>query len=185
VFLSNGQAYFGPKFPSEGLNETDTRVWAELYQRDWGTYTFSNGRGVLKMPYGNIPLRMEGNSLIITANNTDHKFYSLPSVDGSKFSGRYLMSAAYGTIPSISFSADGSFTDNGVVRVLCHTYNDCLNPGLQPGSGSYEVKDHTITFTYTDGRKIRIAFLGTEYDRNNQSPAVVRMSNNEDPMTRQ
>ena len=68
VFLSNGQAYFGPKFPSEGLNEMDTRVRAELYQRDWGTYTFSNGRGVLKMPYADIPLRMEGNTLIITAN---------------------------------------------------------------------------------------------------------------------
>jgi hypothetical protein len=185
VFLSNGQAYFGAKFPPEGLNETDTRVWAELFQRDWGTYTFSNGRGVLKMPYANIPLRMEGNTLIITANQTDHKFYQLPSVDGARFNGRYVMNAAFGIVPTISFTPEGGFIDNGAIRVLYHEYNDCINPSLLPGSGTYEIKDYTITFTYTDGRKIRIAFLGTEYDRNDQRPAVLRMSNNEDPMTRQ
>lgn len=182
VFLSNGQAYFGPKFPSEGLNETDTRVWAELYQRDWGTYSFSNGRGVLKMPYANIPLRMEGNTLIITANNTDHRFYHLPAVDGARFNGTYVMSEAYGKIPSITFTADGRFTDKGAIRVLYHEYNDCINPGILPGSGTYEVKDYTIAFQYTDGRKIKIAFTGTEYDKKNLSPAILRLSSNEDPM---
>lgn len=185
VFLSNGQAYFGPKFPSEGLDETDTRILAELYQRDWGTYTFSNGRGILKMPYGNIPLRMEGNTLIITANDTDHRFYQLPSVDGARFNGTYVMAEAYGKIPSISFAADGRFTDNGAIRVLYHEYNDCINPAITPGSGTYEVKDYTITFSYSDGRTIKIAFLGTECDLRNQSPPILRMSNNEDPMVRQ
>ena len=184
LFLPNGQAYFGAKFPSEGLYETDTRVPAELYRRDWGFYSYSNGKGVLKMPYGELPLRMEGKTLIITANNTDHKFYQLPSVNGAKFNGTYIMTEAYGKIPSITFSADGKFSDNGAIRVLTHEYNDCINPGLTPGSGSYTVQDYTITFNYNDGRKIKIAFLGTEYDINNQSPAVLRMSNNEDPMTR-
>ena len=86
-------------------------------------------------------------------------------------------------LPSPSLP-DGEFTDNGAVRVLYHDYNDCINPAIFPGSGTYEVKDYTITFNYTDGRKIKIAFLGTEYDINNQSPADLRMSNNEDPMTR-
>lgn len=185
IFLPNGQAYFGPKFYSEGLHNVDTRILAELYQRDWGTYTFSNGQGILKMPYGNIPLRMEGNKLVITANNTDHRFYQLPPVDGARFSGTYVMTEAYGKIPSITFRADGSFSDNGAVRVLCHEYNDCINPALLPGSGTYEVKDYTITFMYTDGRIIKIAFLGTEYDIKNQSPDVLRMSANEDPMMRQ
>jgi hypothetical protein len=185
VFLSNGQAYFGPKFYSEGLNELDTRIPAELYRRDWGTYSFSNGRGVLKMPYADIPLRMEGKTLVITANQTDHRFYQLPSVDGAKFNGTYVMTEAYGKIPAISFTADGKFNDNGVIRVLYHEYSECLNPALKPGSGTYEVKDYTITFNYTDGRKIKIAFLGTEYDIKNQSPAALRMSNNEDEMNRQ
>ena len=184
IFLSNGQAYFGPKFYSEGLNDVDTRVLAELYRRDWGSYSFSNGKGVLKMPYGDIPLRMEGKTLIITANNTDHRFYNLPSVDGARFSGTYTMTEAYGKIPAITFTADGQFVDNGALRVLSHEYNECINPAVLPGSGTYDVKDYTITFNYSDGRKIKIAFLGTEYDKSNQSPAVLRMSNNEDPMMR-
>jgi hypothetical protein len=185
IFLSNGQAYFGPKFQSEGLDGLDTRIPPEINRRDWGTYSFSNGRGVLKMPYANIPLRMEGNTLIITSNQTDHRFYQLPPVDGARFNGTYMMSEAYGKIPAITFTADGGFADNGAIRVLYHEYNDCINPALTPGSGTYEVKDHTITFNYSDGRKIKIAFMGAEYDIKNQSPAVLRMSNNEDPMTRQ
>jgi hypothetical protein len=109
----------------------------------------------------------------------------LPSVDGARFNGTYVMSEAYGKIPAINFTTDGRFTDNGAIRVLSHEYNDCINPGLAPGAGTYTVKDYTITFNYNDGRKIKIAFLGTEYDIKNQSPAILRMSNNEDPMKRQ
>ena len=182
IFLSNGQAYFGPKFYSEGLDDVDTRILAELYRRDWGTYSFGNGIGVLKMPYANIPLRLEGKTLVITANQTDHKFYQLPSVDGARFSGTYIMGEAYGKIPSITFASDGGFSDNGAIRVLCHEYNDCTNPGFAPGAGTYEVKDYTISFNYSDGRIIKIAYLGTDYEKNNFSPATLRMSNNDDPM---
>ncbi len=185
VFLSNGQAYFGPKFPGTGLEGLDTRIPAEINRRDWGFYSFSDGIGVLKMPYADIPLRMEGQTLIITANQTAHRFHQLSPVDGARFNGTYKMSEAYGKIPVITFTADGGFMDNGAIRVLCHEYNDCINPGLAPGSGTYEVNNFTITFHYTDGRTIKIAFLGTEYDISNQSPALLHMSNNEDPMTKQ
>jgi hypothetical protein len=185
IFLTNGQAYFGPKFPGEGLDALDTRVLSELHRRDWGTYTFSNGRGILKMPYADIPLRMEGDKLIITANKTDHKFFQMPSVDGARFNGTYVMSKAYEKIPVISFTADGRFIDKGAIKVLCHEYSDCLNPGLLPGSGTYEVKNYSILFNYTDGRKIKIAFLGTGYKINNQSPATLAMSSNDDDLRRQ
>ena len=185
IFLTNGQAYFGPKFPSQGLDSIDTRVLAELHRRDWGTYSFSNGKGILKMPYGDIPMRLEGNKLVITPNQTDHRFAQMPSVDGARFQGTYTMSEAYGKIPSIRFTSDGKFVDNGAVRVLYHEYMDCINPALQPGSGTYEVKDYTVHFNYADGRKIKIAFIGTGFDMKNQSPQELRMSNNEDPLIRQ
>lgn len=185
IFLTNGQAYFGPKFPTEGLDGLDTRIPPELHSRDWGTYTFSNGRGVLKMPYANIPLRMENDKLIITANQTDHKFFQLPSVDGARFNGTYVMSEAYEKIPVITFTADGRFTDNGAIKVLYHEYTDCVNPGLLPGSGTYEVKNYSILFNYTDGRKIKIAFMGTGYDKSNTSPPKLLMSYDENTLTRQ
>jgi hypothetical protein len=185
ILFSNGQAYFGKNFPSEGLNELNTWVKAENNRRDWGTYSFSNGKGVLKLAYADIPLRIENNKLIITTNKTDHGFIKLSPVDGSKFNGTYVMNEAYGKIPSITFTADGRFTDNGAVKVLYHEYIDCINAGLMPGSGTYEINDYTITFHYTDGRKIKIAFLRTEHDLKNQSPATLTMSSNEDPMIRQ
>jgi hypothetical protein len=116
---------------------------------------------------------------------TDHAFSKLNPADGARFAGTYALSEMNGKIPSITFTADGRFTDNGAVKVLYHEYIDCLNPALTPGSGTYEVKDYSVTFTYTDGRKIRIAFLGVGYSKNDPSPAKLSMSYNEDPMTRQ
>ena len=185
IFFNNGQVYFGNKFPTEGLDDFNSRIAPELYPRNWGTYTFSNGKGVLKMLFADIPFRTEGDKIIVTKNQRDWPFYKLNSVDGAKFSGTYKMSESYEKIPIITFTADGRFTDNGVVRTLYHDGTNCINPGFVPGSGNYTVKDFTVTFNYTDGRKVKIAFLGTDYDKSNPSPATLRMSFNEDPMNRQ
>ena len=185
IFFNNGQVYFGNKFPTEGLDGVNSRTLAELNQRNWATYTFSNGRGVLKMPFGDIPFRTEGTKLIVTKNQRDWPFYKLESVDGSRFSGTYVMSASYGKIPSINFTTDGKFTDNGAIKVLCHDYIDCVNPATAPGSGNYEVKNYSIHFNYSDGRKIKIAFPGNGYDKRNPSPSALQMSYNEDKLTKQ
>jgi len=185
LFLTNGQVYFGSRFPLEGLEGINTRLPPQLNNRDWGTYTFSNGRGVVKMPYASIPFILNGNDLIFTKNQTDWPFYQLPSVDGATFNGTYVMSAVNGQIPSISFTPGGAFTDRGALKQLHHEYIDCLNPAVTPGSGEYVVKDYSIVFNYTDGRKIILAFLGAGYDKSNPSPPTLRMSYNEDPMTRQ
>ena len=185
IFFSNGQSYFGKYFPIEGLDELNTRIAAENNRRDWGSYTFDNGTGILKMPYGDIPLRTDINKLIITTNKTDHGFIKLKSVDGAKFNGNYFMSEAYGMIPSISFTPDGKFVDKGAIRILYHEYTECLNPAMTPGSGTYEVRNHTAIFSYSDGRKIKIAMPGTGFDKNNSSPASLTLSFNEDVMKRQ
>jgi hypothetical protein len=191
IFFSNGQAYFGTKFPFEGLDGLDTWIAAETNRRSWGTYTFSNGSGNLKMPYGDIPLRMEKDKLIVTKTNTDHGFIKIPFIDGAKFSGTYSFSSKNiigeetGKTPKISFTADGKFTDDGAVSVLYHEYISCLDPTRVPGSGTYEVKNHSVVFNYSDGRKIRIAFVGAGYNKANQSPASLSLSANEDVMTRQ
>ena len=179
IFYSNGLAYFGPNFPTNGLNEFNAYIAAELNRRDWGTYTFSNGRGILKMPYGDIPMRMEGDKLIITPNKTDHKFIKMNPVDGTTFNGTYVMSEWNGKIPSITFTAGKKFTDNGAVRVLYHEYVDCINIALKPGSGTYEVKDHTVIFNYADGRKIKIAFIG------NSDASSLWLSFNQDELRKQ
>ena len=185
IFFNNGQVYFGPKFPTEGLDELNSRIPPELYPRNWGTYTFSNGNGVLKMLFADIPFKIANGKLMVTKNQRDWPFYKLTSVDGARFNGTYKMSEAFEMIPVITFTADGRFTDNGVIRVLYHENNTCINPGFKPGSGTYEVKNFSVMFNYTDGRKIKIAFLGTDYELSNPSPASIRMSFDDNAMYRQ
>ncbi len=191
IFFSNGQAFFGNNFPTEGLHELNTWVRAENNRRDWGTYTFSNGKGVLKLLYADIPLRMENGKLIITSNKTDHGFIKTNAVDGTRFNGTYAMSSKTflgeetGKTPLISFTADGKFTDNGALKILVHESVDCLNAAKEPGSGTYEVKNYSVVFNYTDGRKIKIAFIGTDYEKSNQSPVTLTLSFNEDKLKKQ
>ncbi len=137
------------------------------------------------MPYGNIPFRTEGSKLIVTKNQTDWAFFKLNPVDGATFNGTYALGQVDGKIPSITFTSDGRFTDNGALKVLYHQYIDCINPAAAPGSGTYEVKDYSVIFTYSDGRKIKLAFLGAEYAKGNPSPPTLRMSYNEDKLIRQ
>ena len=187
IFFANGQVLFTSKFPTEGLDGMNTWAKAEQNRRDWGTYSFSNGRGSIKLPYADIPLRMENGKLILTTNQTDHGFIKINSVDGARFNGAYSFSSKTfsgqetGITPTINFTADGKFIDDGGISIMYHTSNSCLNLAKNPGSGTYTVKNHTVTFNYSDGRRIKIAFLGSDYDMNNQSPAVLRFSTNEDP----
>jgi len=171
ILFSNGQAYFGKNFPLEGLDGINTLIKAENNPRDWGTYSFNSGRGLLKMPYGEIPMHVENDKLVITTNKTDHDFIRLNDVDYVKFSGTYVMQEWNGTIPTVSFTPDGKFIDKGAIRVLYHEYVDCLNPALAPGSGTYELKNHSIIFQYSDGRKIKIAFTEAGFDKNNADPS--------------
>jgi hypothetical protein len=185
IFLSNGQLYFGNKFPTEGLDGIHTQLPPQLHDRDWGTYTFSNGKGVLQMPFGNFPFRLQGDKMIVTKNQRDWTFYQLPSVNGATFNGTYNMKAFNGKIPSITFTSSGTFTDNGALKELYHEYISCLNPAVTSGSGKYHVNDYSIIFNYTDGRKIVLAFLGAGYNKTDPSPQTLMMSSNEDPLIKQ
>ncbi len=75
IFFNNGQVYFGNKFPTEGLDDFNSRIAPELYPRNWGTYTFNNGNGILKMPFAEIPFRTQGDKIIVTKNQRDWPFY--------------------------------------------------------------------------------------------------------------
>ncbi len=191
IFFSNGQAYFGTNFPAEGLDGMNTWVRAENSRRDWGTYSFANGRGVLKLPYADIPLRQENGKLVITTNNTEHGFIKSVSVDGATFNGTYALSSKNflgeetGKKPVIQFTSDGQFSDNGALKILSHTTVDCLNPAKEPGNGTYEVKNYSVVFNYADGRKLKIAMMGNDYNKSNPSPATLVLSFNEDLLRRQ
>ena len=60
--------------------------------------------------------------------------------------------------------------DNGALDILYHQSTTSADIAKEHGSGTYQAKNHTLIFKYSDGRKIQIAFSGLNYDRWNQSP---------------
>jgi hypothetical protein len=187
VLFSNGQVYYRDKLPPAGFDGKDTWVEAEWNIRNWGRYDWQNGKGLLKFGYGNIPARISGSDLILTTQNTEHTYIKIPSVDGAVFNGTYAFDGNWSTDshpdrkpPSIIFTADKKFTDNGALKILGHAGDGPFDVTAQPGSGTYDIKNYSILFTYSDGRKLQIAFSGLNYDRKNQSPATLTLSFNND-----
>jgi hypothetical protein len=181
IFFSNGQVFFASRFPVYGCDEFNTWVDAEMVPRYWGTYTFKDGRGVLKMIYGEIPVEAKGEDLIFTTNKTDHRFVRIAPVDGARLSGEYSFAAG---APTIVFTPDGGFEDHGPLNTLNVQLAYPFKITERPGSGSYSVRDHTISFDYKDGRKFRLAFSGADFEKGKPSPDALNLGFAEQTMRR-
>lgn len=90
-----------------------------------------------------------------------------------------------GKIVTITFKPDGSFTDNGALRVLDHTLYDYYSVADGGGAGKYLIKDHTIIFMYSDGRILPVAFPGMGFIAGNNSPKELILSYNNDKFIKQ
>jgi hypothetical protein len=177
--------YFGSHFPVAGCDHLNTWIEAERQPRYWGAYTFKDGAGIIKMPFGEIPIRAKVDGLVMTTSGQEHAFVHIPSVDGTRFNGTYVMNESYEKIPVITFAADGRFNDEGALLALDHDYYNPFSIVRSPGSGTYSVKDHTVTFRYDDGRTYLLAFPGVGYDKTDSSPRQFSLGMNEDELRRQ
>ena len=183
LFFPNGQVFFGEKFPTTGFDGKNTWVYAELNTRNWGTYTLQDGKGTINMGYGKMPLKVVGTNLVITTQNTEHTYEKFPSLDGAVFNGKYAFDGDWGgKLPSVTFTLDGKFIDEGALNILNHqtTDPDEFNITAKPGNGTYEIKNYTLVFRYSDGRKVQMVFTGNGFDRKNPSPASLTLSFNDD-----
>ena len=178
VFFDNGLAYFGPRLPLEGLDEIDPVVQQATHRRDWGTYTWNGSAGVLRMPYGEIPLRSTGASLELTTNRTPHRYIKLVMPASGHLDGTWC----FGDGGCLRFTPEGRFEDLGAVRIAEHSVYAW--PETPPrGTGRYTLRKHTLQLAYDGGPELRLAFPGLE-DGNISSPSVLRLGWNVDLLTR-
>lgn len=187
IFFSNGQAFFGSRFPLRGCYELNTWIDAEEVPRYWGTFQFDAGHGAIKMIYGEIPLEAKGDVLVLTTNKTEHRFVRVKGVDGARLDGNYVFPQPAGVVvPAIRFTADGRFDDRGALKLLRIEAGFPFSPTFEPGGGTYRVKDYTLLLNYADGRTYRVAFPGTGgYDVKNPSPGTLPLGYGDQELSRQ
>jgi len=185
AFYSNGMVFYSAKlqtFLFDGVNPAFAR---EVTPRWWGTWTFDKTSGSMKMIFGEIPLELKGEQLVLTTNKTEHKFVRLASVDGARFDGTYAFREEQGKVPKITFSADGTFKDDGALKVLEHNSYPLYGVCRKPGEGTYEVKNWTLLLHYSDGREFTAPCLGLGEAPGDPRPAELTLGFNHDTMKRQ
>lgn len=180
IFFDNGQVYFNSKFPAKGLDELNTLIEAEWNPQLWGTYTLQNGSGNIKLPFANIPFSMNGNKLVVNYMKADHEYSKYPAGDHVLYNGTWCGSGeVYGSTACISFTVDGKFSDNGVVRALENSLNDYYVSTPQSGNGTYEIKNNSIIFRFNTGFIFKTAFTGMNYQPGNSSPTQISFGSSE------
>lgn len=156
VFFSDGSAWFGGNFPTYGLDGVKPHIASRADPRRWGQYQFENGAGTLTMPYGAIPLRLDGTALVLTTNRTPHRFIRSYLPATGRLDGRYCLTTGAGCL---TLTADGQFRDEGAVRVVEHAvYPYPVSP--ERGQGTYQIRDYTLVLRYEGGPEVRVAFPG-------------------------
>jgi hypothetical protein len=179
IFFADGSAYFGPRFPTHGLLDIDPAIERERSSRDWGRWTLSGAAGVLRMPYGEIPIRVDGASLVLTTSNTPHRYVRFDVPPAAALAGSWCLSDG----GCLSLTSDGRFQDQGALRVMEHaTYPFPLTPSA--GRGTYVVSRHTIAFRYDDGREFRLAIPGVPAGTGSGTPAQLWLGFNLDAVSR-
>jgi len=178
VFFSDGSAWFGSGFPTYGLHGIKPHILRDADKRRWGTYKFQNGTGELKMPYGSIPLRLDGNVLVLVTNNTPRRFIHTHAPRSGYLNGRYCFADERACL---TLTSSGQFRDEGAVPILEHpVYPYPLSP--PGGQGQYEIRDHSLILKYSGGPEVRIAYPGTTDPAPAQNPAELWPSFNLDAL---
>jgi hypothetical protein len=155
IFFKDGKALL--TIPDGGLyNFSNTDDLANY----WGTYNYTNQKGVLK----------SGNNLQFTDNikysSTEtitiqgEEYRKCKVVNGGKLYSTFcyympgdnnINTLPIGQKPRITFTQNGKFTDEGLFYQMLRDNNkdDAYNSA---GSGTYELKDFSIILKYSDGR---------------------------------
>jgi hypothetical protein len=184
ALYTNGMVFYSAKLQTFAF-AMSPYIAREVTPRWWGTYTFDKGTGTIKMIYGDVAMEQQGESLVLTSNKTPHKFGRLPSVDGTRLEGTWGFDEGNGKISKITFTEGGRFSDQGALHVLEHSLYKLKSMTGKPGEGTYEVKNYTFYFHYSDGREFSTAYLGGGAAKGDLKPATLTLSFNHDTLKRQ
>jgi len=186
VFFDNGQVYYNKELPKEGLRNINTYTQAALYPRWWGTYTYQNGSGTIKLSYATIPFTLKEGKIYLDIYQSKIPYVQSSSFDGIQLNGNWCEQSEYnGKKACIAFTGTGQFTDNGIIKRIEHEINNCFHTIPESGQGTYEIKSNAIVFHYNNGFIYQAAFSGLNLQKSNPSPNEIHLGYNDDVFTKQ
>lgn len=164
VTFDDGQ--FFQNLPGEGLLGFDRAASRAQLAASWGTWSWDGSAGLIKKPgvdaRYDLKLAAGKNGQVLFDGQP---YFRCARVDGLRLQGAWTSFAnpddpaldGPATHPRslIHFTKDGRFVDDGVFATFLHDGQD------DPGSGTYAIKDYTLTLNFSDGRVKRLAFTGS------------------------
>jgi hypothetical protein len=167
--------------PNRGLNGYDLAAEHQKRATDFGSWQRSNAVLTLRATNRVETLfpQPDGSYLRKDAQARAGTYFRVPTSTGLRFAGRYIkdgQSDGASTV-SITFRADGTFEDHGVVHMILPDeigvrYRD-ISEVLGPGAGTYEIANNTVTLSYGDGRRKPMLFILTPKLATQKTPDAI------------
>ncbi|MDP4216403.1 MAG: hypothetical protein Q8927_09390 [Bacteroidota bacterium] len=154
VLFDNGQVYYNSDLPKYGLSNLNTIAAAANDPPHWGTYSYQGGSGVMKISWQTIPFSIADGRMSAGLNGAQRTFQKMPFLEKVRLAGTW--NEFKGAI-SIAFTADGQFTDQGVLRSIEHRPTTCNEALPEKAQGTYEISNHSIIFHYAGGMTTQAA----------------------------
>ena len=139
-----------------------------------GTYTSGNNTIAVRMnnqtDASNYIIQRDGSIM----SNDGSLFKKIELLDNYQFEGTYInkQDAAPGS-KTITFTKDGHFTDNGLVKTIVPSGNTSSG-----GKGNYASKQNSISLQYSDGHQLQLCFymMPEDYQQTGQ-PGKILVNN--------
>jgi hypothetical protein len=163
TFYDDGQVFEDiPRTGLAGFNREASKT--DSGQKSyWGRYTFTNGGGSITKPGVNYPETLQSEGADRLKIDSFH-FYRCQEVDGLRLQGAWTSLAnpndpaldrfPAGQKPVFRFTSDGKFSDEGVFATFLKSGDPRQDAA---GTGTYEVRDFTLTLRFSDGRVKQLA----------------------------
>lgn len=165
IFFDNGQVMYDSHFPKRGLLNVNTLSEAARRPDLWGTYSFQNGSGMMKVgSWRNIPFTLKDGKLMAQTGGSTRPFTKLSPVNNVTLNGTWCLNNS-----CIDFTSGGKFTDHGVIYQLENLPSMCDFTEPNEAQGTYEIKNNSIIFHYPDGVAVQTAITGVTMENGNLS----------------
>ncbi|MDP4216402.1 MAG: hypothetical protein Q8927_09385 [Bacteroidota bacterium] len=185
AFFDNGQVYYNKELPKKGLRHLDPFAESGHFPRWWGTYTYHDGAGVIRLSYATIPFSIKEGKIYLDIYRSSIPYNRTPVPDGMSLEGSWCEHAnGLGNPACIRFSGDGHFSDQGVVSRIEHSVDNCYRSIPGQGQGTYEIRDNSILFRYDNGFTYQAAFSGLNLQKGDRSPHEIHLGFHDDTFIR-